>query len=106
VRPLGLVQLQGAGDAVEHALGDASQVASLQPGVVIDADTGQERDLLPAQPGDAAVPAERRQAHLLRRQPGPARGKELAGLAAVVHVDHARDVKRARDRGDRPCQYR
>ena len=47
--PLGLVELQSAGDAVEHVLGDAAGVPALEAGVVLDADPGQEGDLLPAQ---------------------------------------------------------
>ena len=38
---LGLVELQRAGDGVEHAVGDASDVALLEADVVVDADSGE-----------------------------------------------------------------
>jgi hypothetical protein len=55
VRSLSLVELKTAGERLQHALGDASQVAALHPGVVIDADPGEERNLLPPQPRNAPV---------------------------------------------------
>jgi len=57
VGALGLVQLQGAGDALEDAVGRPGGPAAFQAGVVVDADPGEERDLLAAQPGDPAVAA-------------------------------------------------
>ena len=48
VRRLGLVQLQGSGQSVEDAVGDAAEVAALQSGVVLDADPGQVGDLAAA----------------------------------------------------------
>ena len=85
VRVLGLVQLQGAGEPFEDAVGRALRVPALQAGVVVHADPGQQRDLLAAQPGDAPVTAVRGQAGLLRGDPGPAGGQELADLVPVVH---------------------
>ena len=46
---LRLVELQRAGERLEHAVGDAGGVAALQPPVVLDADAGQRSDLLAAQ---------------------------------------------------------
>jgi hypothetical protein len=37
VPALGLVQLQGLGEGVQHGLGDPAEVAPLQAGVVVDA---------------------------------------------------------------------
>src|SRR6185437_5672559 len=74
-----------AGDALEHALGGAGGPAALQPGVVVDADPGEERDLLPAQPGHAAVAAVNGQPGLLRGDPGAAGDQEVAYLVPVVH---------------------
>jgi hypothetical protein len=87
VRALGLVQLQGAGERAEHTVGHAAGVAALEPGVVVDADPGQQRHLLAAQPGDAPVPAVGGQPRLIRGDPGPPRGQEVADLVPVVH-DH------------------
>src|SRR4029453_6503058 len=36
--PLGVVELQGVGDGVDDALGDAGGVAALEPGVVLAGD--------------------------------------------------------------------
>jgi hypothetical protein len=55
VRPLGLIELQGAGERLEHAVGDALHVTALDPGVVGDADAGQDGDLLATQLGDPAA---------------------------------------------------
>ena len=54
VRALGVVELERASERLQHALGDAAQVAALQAGVVVDADAGQDGDLLAAQAGNAA----------------------------------------------------
>jgi len=55
VRAFGLVELQGAGERFQHAVGDAVEVAALDPGVVGDADAGQDGDFLAAQAGDPAA---------------------------------------------------
>ena len=87
VRPLRLVELQRAGECLEHRLGDAARVAALEPGVVVDADSGEQRDLLAAKPGHAPrAAAVRAQARLLGRDPGAPRGQELADLGPGVHV--------------------
>jgi hypothetical protein len=70
VRALGVVELERAGQRLEHVLGDAAHVAALEPRVVRDADAGEYRDLLAPQPGDAAA-AVGRQPDLLRRDPRP-----------------------------------
>jgi hypothetical protein len=46
--PLSLIELQGVGDSLDDALGDAGGVAALQPGVVLAGDAGQEGDFLAA----------------------------------------------------------
>ena len=53
--PLGLIQLQGASDAVDDALGDAGGVAALEPRVVLAGDAGQEGDLVAAQARDPST---------------------------------------------------
>jgi hypothetical protein len=44
-RWLGVAELEGARDPFEHALGDAGGVVAFEPGVVLDADPGERRDL-------------------------------------------------------------
>ena len=53
MRAFGVVQLQRADERLEHRLGDAAEVAALEARVVVDADAGEHRDLLAAQPRHA-----------------------------------------------------
>jgi hypothetical protein len=77
---LGLIELQSAGERDEDGLRRAGEVAAFEAGVVVDADAGQHRDLLPAQPLDPAVRAVERQPGLVGSDPGAARDQELADL--------------------------
>src|SRR5207244_3627371 len=52
---LRLVQLERTAEGLEDLFGDASQVPSLEPGVVLNAHPGQRGHLGAAQSGDAAV---------------------------------------------------
>ena len=63
---LGLVELQGAADAVDDGLGDAGGVAAFEALVVLGAHPGEQGDLFAAEPGHAAAAAEVGQARLLR----------------------------------------
>ena len=54
VRALGVVELEGTGEGVEHGGGDAADGAALQLGVVLHADPGEGGDLAAAQTRDAA----------------------------------------------------
>ena len=45
VCPLGVVEVEGSGQRLQDALGDPSQAAAFESGVVLDADTGQECNL-------------------------------------------------------------
>jgi hypothetical protein len=83
VRSFGLVQLQGLGQRLEHALGRPVGIAALQAGVVVDAHSSQQRDLFAAESGHAPVAAVGGQAGLLGGDPGPPGGQELADLVAV-----------------------
>jgi len=70
VRPLGLVKPERAGERLKDGLGDTGRVAALELRVVGDADTGEQRDLFPAQAGKATrAVAVRPQARLFRRDP-------------------------------------
>src|SRR4051795_1900925 len=84
VGALGVIELERAGQRVQHALGGAAHVSALQAGVVRDAHAGQDGDLPAAQSGNAAT-AVRRQPHLLGGDPGAAGGEELADLLLGVH---------------------
>ncbi len=88
VGALGLVQLQRTREGVQHGVGGAAGVAAFQPGVIVDADPGQQRDFPPAQPGHAAAATVAGQARLLRGDPGPPRGQEVTDLAPAVHALH------------------
>jgi hypothetical protein len=48
---LGLIELQCTGEGFQHAFRHPVQVAAFQPGVVVDAHSGEQRDFLPAEPG-------------------------------------------------------
>src|SRR3954451_25449178 len=85
MRPFGVVELQRPGQRLEHAVGDAAEVAAFQPDVVVDADTGEQRDLLPAQPAHPAVAAVPGQPGPLRGDSGAPGGEEIADLRPVVH---------------------
>jgi len=95
VGPFGLVQLQRAGDSAEDLVGDAGDVAFLQPRVVVDLDPGEHRDFLPAQPGHASAPAIQRHPCLIGSDLGAAGGEELADLGAGVHALQAMPAGRA-----------
>jgi hypothetical protein len=70
MRPLGLVELEGAGQRFQNALGDPAQVPALKPRVVGDADSGEDGDFLPTQPWNAPG-AVGRQAYFVWRELGP-----------------------------------
>src|SRR6516162_4205366 len=82
----GLGELKSAGKSVQHALGDAGQVAAFELVVVVDAHPSQQGHLLAAQPGDPPAAAVHRQARLLGSDAGPAGGQELTDLAAIGHT--------------------
>ena len=77
VLPLGLAELQGPAECVEHALGHPGEIAPLQLRVVLDADPGQVGDLTAAQARHPAVTAIDRHPRLLGGDLGPA-GAEKA----------------------------
>ena len=64
---------------------DTMRVAALQLGVVLDADVGEQCDLLPPQAGHPPLSAVHRKAGLLRADPGAARAQELADPGRVAH---------------------
>jgi hypothetical protein len=97
VGTFGLVELQGLGERVQHAVRHALGVAALQPRVVLDAHTGQQGGLLAAQAGDAPMAAVGGQAGLLGGDLAASGDQELAQLLPGVHEKKARS--RARGEG-------
>ncbi len=85
VGAFGLVELECAGDAFQHGVGGAGEVPAFHPDVVVDAHAGQQRDLLAAQPFDAAVAAAvGGQTGLLGSDPLASGDEELPDLRSVV----------------------
>ncbi len=84
VGAFGIVELERPRQCLQHALRDPAHVSTLQAGVVRNAHPGQDGDFLAAEPGHPAT-AEGAQPRLLGRDPGTARGKELADLLLRVH---------------------
>jgi hypothetical protein len=72
-------------ERVQDALRDPVQVAAFEAGVVVDADSGEQRDLLPAEPRHPPVTAIGRQACLSWRDLGSPGDQELANLVPAVH---------------------
>ena len=83
---LGVIELEGAGEGLEDAVGDAGRVAAFELGVIGDADAGERGDLLAAQPGNATrASAEGAEARLCGRDPAAPGGEELLDLPLCVH---------------------
>ena len=97
VLPLGLIELQGAAERLEHALGHPGEIAALELRVVLDADSSQVGDLAsPAWPGVALARRELRKALTSLRLstppgqaqfPGPGVGLSVHRLAAQTEQD-------------------
>jgi hypothetical protein len=80
----GFVELQGAGDRVEHAVRDSADVAPFELSVVVGADSGEYGDFFTAQSGNTAA-AIAGEPYLLRGDSGASAGQELPYLALAVH---------------------
>jgi hypothetical protein len=89
---LGVVELQGPCQCLEDAVRDPLDVAALEAGVIRNADPGEDGDLFAAQSGDAAR-AVARQSNLVRADPGPTGGQELADLGLSVHDFQGRPTR-------------
>lgn len=83
--PFSVIKLQSAAKRIEYGVGDAAQVATLEPGVVLRADTCELGHLRAA---EAGYPPEAvgSQVGLLRADLGSPGNQELAHLVGVVHV--------------------
>ena len=87
VGPLCLIELQRIGECFQHAFRYPVEVAAFQPGVVVDAHAGEQRNFLPAESGHPPVATICRQTCLVRGDLGPPGDQEVANLIPVVH-DH------------------
>jgi len=56
VRALRLVELEGAGQSLQDTVGDPAGVPAFEPRVVLDADPGQQGDLLRRGPDTQRLP--------------------------------------------------
>src|SRR6185437_6737744 len=84
VGALGVVEVERPRKCLQHALGDSSHASALQAGVVRNAHSGQDGDLLTTERGHPPT-AERDQPRLLGRDPGTARRQEVSDLIFRVH---------------------
>ncbi len=80
-----VVEAQRAGERVEHLLGRMRVAALLEPDVVVDADAGEQRELLAPQAGHPA-PAQVGQSDVVGRDERAPGAEELA--EPVVRVAH------------------
>src|SRR3954471_23515565 len=93
MRALGLVEPERSGQRLQHALGDAAEVSAFQPGVVLNADAGQDSDLFTTQAWDAPRTVGRH-ACLLGSDRGAAGGEERLDLLLRLHDDEPRPGRR------------
>src|SRR5207247_7342944 len=82
----GFVELQCTRDAFEHVFGHACGVAALEACVVLDADAGEHRRLLAAEPFHTPVAAVGGEAGLDGGDLRSPRGQELADVVPGVHA--------------------
>ena len=93
---LGLVELERPHTGIEHLIGDPAGRATLEAGVVLDADPREKRDLLASRPATRALPAVDGQARASGRESGAASGQELADVVGDGH--RAATVRPTRER--------
>ena len=99
MQSLGLIELQGAGDGVEHVVRHAGDVTLLQANVPIGAHPGQDGNLLPSEARYPSGPTTRRQPSLCRCDLRPASSQEVPYLGSVVHVARLRATLPRREVG-------
>jgi hypothetical protein len=83
---LGVVEVQGAGESVEHGGAGAGLLAAFQADVVVDADAGERGQFLAAQTGGAASARAYGEADLVGARLGAPRVQEPAQLAVAAPV--------------------
>ena len=86
VGSFGVVELKRAGERFQHGLRDAAGLPPFEPCVVVDADPGEQRNLLPAESRHATCAGSvGAQACLLRRDLRAPGSQELTELVPRVH---------------------
>jgi hypothetical protein len=85
-----VVELQRPGHSLEHRLRRTREVATLEAGVVVDADPCEHGDLLAPQALHPTYGAVGEQPSLLRADPRPAAGQEVLDISAVIHDPDAK----------------
>src|SRR6266511_2870352 len=88
--------------ATSTSTAPGSTSCALEPRVVLDADTGQHRDLFASQAGDTTVAAVGGQRGLLRGDLRSPRDQEVADVVPAVHASNATSVHA---QVGRPCRY-
>ena len=81
------MQPEGPGERVQDRVGHVLRAALLEPGEVVDADPGQLRELLAAQPRYPALVHTGRKAQVGGVEGGSVGLQEGAELGGVGHVD-------------------
>ena len=94
MRPLGLVQLKGGSDSLEHRVRDAADAAAFQPRVVVRAHPGELGHFLTAQARHAAQLPVAGDPRLLRADLRAPRDQELTDFVFSVHIHHATQAGR------------
>lgn len=89
----GVTEAEGTGDAVEYLVRDVRRAALLEVDVVVDADPGQQREFLAAQPRDTPPPGPRGEPGLPRGDPG-ATGAQDSPLSVVTRPVSSRRCAR------------
>jgi hypothetical protein len=97
VLALDVVELQCFGDGFRGAVGGCSEVASLEPVVAVDAQSGDGGRLLAPQPGYASAALGHGPACLLRRDPRAPGHQELLDLPSLVHGETVGQHPRGRE---------
>jgi hypothetical protein len=85
VLAFGVVELQRPSHRLQHRLRCPGEVAALETGVIVDADSREQGDLLAPQALHPTFAAVGGQPGLLRADPRPAAGQELLDISAVIH---------------------
>jgi hypothetical protein len=91
VGAFGVVELQSAGDRVQHRCGGARDRAAFEFGVVLDADPGQGGNLAASEAWHPSFAVDG-QPGFGRGDLGSPRDQELADLVTVVHEHRRYDV--------------
>ena len=80
-----LVKLKNTCDRVKNAVGRATKLSALYPGVVLDAHASEQGNFLSTQSGDPTIAADIGQARLFGRDTRPATHEKLFDLLLQLH---------------------